>query len=148
MSKIIFKNLDEALAELDKIAAKHNVQTVNWSAYRIFQHCAQTIEYSMTGYPQQKPKWLQWTIGKLAIFKFLKQGYMSHDLAAPVPGSPALQTEGTTAEGIAILETAIAKFKAFDKPLQPHLFFGTLTKEEYNQYFAMHIADHLSELSY
>lgn len=148
MGKIMLKNLDEALAELDKLAQSQNVKIVNWSVYRILQHCAQTIEYSMTGYPQQKPKLLQWTIGKLAISKFLRQGYMKHNLAAPVPGSPALIAEGTPAEGLELVRNAIVKFKQFDAPFQPHLLFGNLTKSQYDQYFAMHIADHLSELVY
>jgi len=148
MTTISLKNLDQVLTELEVLAQAKNIQTSNWSVYRILQHCAQTIEYSMSGYPTSKPKWLQLTVGKLAIFKFLKQGYMSHDLAAPVPGSPELTYEGSTAEGISILKASILKFKQFNGPLKPHLFFGELSKDEYNQYFAMHIANHFSEISY
>lgn len=148
MGKITLKNLDEALVELDKLAQSQDTKTVNWSVYRVLHHCAQTIEYSMTGYPVQKNKLLQWTIGKLAIGKFLRQGYMKHNLAAPVPGAPAVVAEGTPAEGIALLKNTIEKFQNFNAPLQPHLLFGQLTKTQYNQYFAMHIADHFSELSY
>lgn len=147
-SKPVFHSLTDALAALDQLAQSPDVQTTNWSAYRILQHCAQTIEYSMSGYPASKPKWFQLTVGKFVIGKFLKQGYMKHDLAAPVPGSPALTQEGSLQDGLRLLRAAIEKFQAYDRPLQPHLFFGTLTKAEYDRYFAMHIADHLSEVRY
>lgn len=143
-----FNSLDDVLQELTLLASSKQVDTVNWSAYKILHHCSQTIDYSMAGYPQQKPKWFQWTIGKLVFWKFLRQGYMRHGLNAPVPGSPLVQHEGTLAEGIALLRNSINNFKSYKGVYKPHLFFGSLSKQEYDQYFAMHIADHFSELVY
>jgi hypothetical protein len=47
------------------------------------------------------------TIGKLVVKKFLKQGYMKHDLQAIVPGSPESNKEGTVKEAVDILKNSI-----------------------------------------
>lgn len=148
MKKLQFASLEEVLKELAILEQSEPVATTNWSVYKILQHCAQTIDYSMSGYPQYKPKWFRATIGKLVISKFLKQGFMKHNLSAPVPGSPLLTKEGTTAEGITLLRNTIERFRNFSGELKPHLIFGKLTKEQYDRYFAMHVADHLSEVSF
>ena len=66
-----------------------------WSSYQIFVHCSKTIEYSMTGYASLKPAIRRNTIGKLAINKFFKEGYMKHNLHADVPGSAVIENKGS-----------------------------------------------------
>jgi len=141
-------SLNDAKNELLKLSKSKNVAAPQWSAYKILVHCTQTIEYSMKGYPKLKPKFIRMTVGKIAIKKFLNQGYMKHSLTAPVPSAPEIKNAGDEVAAMKNLLSAIDKFIAFNSELQPHLLFGTLTKDEYNKYFAMHIADHLSELTY
>lgn len=137
-------SLDEVLKQINLLKEKNVTSTTAWSAYKTFAHCAQTIDYSMSGYPSLKPVWVRATIGKIAIRKFLKQGYMKHDLTADVAGAPQIKEQGTLKEGIEILEQSILQFQKYEGELQPHLLFGNLSKEQYNQYFALHVADHLN----
>lgn len=148
MAKVVLSNLEEAKAVLHKIIESDRVSSPNWPVFTIMSHCAQTIQYAMTGYPKSKPKWIQNTIGKWVLGKFSRQGYMSHNLQAPVPGSPPIENTGIAKDGIKILLNTIETFETYRGELKPHLIFGNLSKEAYNQYFAMHIADHLSEVSY
>lgn len=117
----------------------------NWSPYKTFVHCAQTINYSMEGYPKYKPLIVQLTIGRFVFKKYMKQGYMKHNLSAPVQGSPFIEDSSDINLGIDILINAIDRFQEYDGFFKRHLIFGNLTKEEYEIYFAMHIKDHLSE---
>lgn len=137
-----------SLSEAKKAIENLNGTTLSpqseWSAYQIFVHCSKTIEYSMTSYPSLKPAIVRNTIGKLAINKFLKQGAMKHDLHADVPGSPEIENKGSFEEGLQILVTSIEKFSSYTGELKPHLLFGKLSKEKYDRYFAIHIANHLS----
>lgn len=137
-----------SLSEAKKAISNLNENTLSsksqWSSYEIFVHCSKTIEYSMTGYPSLKLAIVRNTVGKLAINKFLKQGEMKHDLHADVPGSPVIENKGSFEEGINILIASIEKFSSYTGELKPHLLFGKLSKEEYDKYFAIHIADHLS----
>lgn len=144
---IRLESLEEAKKELLKLSEEGRKEPEGWSFYKTFSHCAKTIDYSIAGYPALKPAIVRSTIGKLAIQKFLKQGYMKHDLQADVPGSPEIMNQGSFSDGIEILLDSIDKFQAYQGDLKPHLLFGTMNKEAYDKYFAMHIADHLSGLS-
>ena len=76
------------------------------------------------------------------------QGYMTHNLTAPVPGGAKIDASVSPFEAINLLTDTIEKFDRYTGTLKPHLLFGNLGKEEYDKYFAMHIADHLSEVDY
>ena len=138
--------LDEVLRELDalKLWAKADADTVTAQ----LAHCAQSVEFSMTGYPAEamKSPFLRATIGKIAKWKFIKAGKMSHDTNAPSVGAPTPE-EKTPDEAVQRLRNAIAKFKAHTGELHPHLAYGELTRDEYDTMHALHIADHFRALS-
>ncbi len=113
-----------------------------WPLAQALAHCAQSIEYSLTGYPQLRSGLFRATIGPIAKKKFIRANRMSHDIAAPVAGAPAL-------EGVAVgdakarLVAAVAAFVAHDGPLAPHLAYGACTKPEYAVLHRLHVEDHL-----
>ncbi|MGN7762970.1 DUF1569 domain-containing protein [Paenibacillus sp. 22594] len=148
MNNVQFKSLNDVKKELLIMEGYDVIPTKQWPLYEILAHCAQTIEYSMTGYPQLKPRIVRKTIGRIVIRKFLKQGHMKHDLTAHVPGAAKLEKQGTVKEGIGLLLRAIDAFQAYEGKLAPHLIFGDLSKEEYDRYFTMHITDHFSEVQF
>ncbi|EFU74787.1 DUF1569 domain-containing protein [Enterococcus italicus] len=141
-----FASLDEALNILEQLKENESVCTKNWSVYEICLHCAQTIDYSMTGYPEMKPKLIRQTIGKKVVKKFLTDKKMSHNLQAPVAGGAPIAHDGLPIDGIQALIDATHRFQAWDGELQEHGVFGELSKEEYATYFALHIADHFQEI--
>lgn len=143
--KIRFRNLEDALAELKKIeSAKQITPNGEWSWFQILNHCAQSIEYSLTGYPENKPVIFRATVGKIASNVFSARGYMSHDLNAPIPNAPAIPKNGDEKEAMLRLYKAIEDFKNFNGELKIHFAYGELSKTEYDQAHAMHIANHLS----
>lgn len=73
---------------------------------------------------------------------------MKHNLTAPVPGGAKIDASFDSATSIDDLLSTIQKFSSYSGQLQPHLLFGKLSKNEYDSYFAMHILDHLSELTF
>jgi hypothetical protein len=113
-----------------------------WSVAQVLAHCAQSIEYSLIGFPLAKPGWFQATVGKLVLGKFLRQGYMSHDLTAAIPGAPPPH-EGDPRAALDRLIAAIDKFEAHDGPFAPHFAYGSVDKTRYGRVQAMHIAQHL-----
>lgn len=141
-------SLEDAKQELLRLKQSKTVNTPNWDISEICLHCAQTINYSITGYPVMKSPFIRNTIGKIAYRKFKRQGFMSHSLTAHVPGGDQLEVELSPQDSIQKLLDTIETFQNYTGALKPHLLFGNLTKAEYDQYFAMHIADHFSELDY
>lgn len=146
--KLRFANLDKAINELKKMeVAKKINPNGNWSWFQILNHCAQSIEYSLTGYPENKPAIFRMTAGKVAATVFSSRGYMSHDLNAPIPKAPDIAKEGDEREAMLRLYKAIDDFKNFNGELKIHFAYGALSKPDYDQAHAMHIANHLSFIS-
>lgn len=107
-------------------------------------HCAQSIEYSMTGYPRLRSALFRATVGPLVKRRFLRAGYMSHDVAAGIAGAADPAADADLASAMARLRAAIASFRDFDGALGPHLAYGACSKADYEQLHSMHVADHLS----
>jgi hypothetical protein len=119
--------------------------TGDWDTNRVFHHCAQSIEYSMTGYPENKSFLFQKTIGKIVLGTFLYRGYMSHNLSDPIPGAPPLPNPSLSyLTGLERLQRAVISFLEYTSPPAPHFVYGEVSHTDYNKIHAMHIANHLN----
>jgi Protein of unknown function (DUF1569) len=140
---IRLSDFDESLALLERLVEAPKVeQRGDWSLPTVLCHAAHSIEYSMSGYPRAKPAIFRATVGRLALRKFLRDGYMRHGRASAIPGEPAIpptELEAAASE----LRRAIAEFRAFTGEPAPHFAYGPVTKTEYEKVHAMHLADHL-----
>lgn len=122
------------------------VSLAGWSPAEVFNHCAQSIEFSLTGYPQLKPAWFRHSVGPLAFDLFAARGAMRHPLDEAIPGAPALDAPVAQAEALARLQRAFADFAGHTGELAPHFAYGALDHAEYAQAHVMHLYDHLSRL--
>lgn len=140
-----FSSLTAAEEELTRLAqAKELAKGSTWNWAQTLEHCAQSIEYSMTGYPALKSALFQRTVGSAAFGVFAWRGRMSHDLTEPIPGAPTLQTAAEPAQALDRLRRSILSFRQWSGPLQPHFAYGVLDKSKFELAHAMHIANHLS----
>ena len=143
--RLQFASLGEAINELARLAQARELESgVTWSWAQTLIHCAQSIEYSMTGFPLAKSELFQRTVGVVAYRVFAWRGRMTHDLAEPIPGAPLLAAENDVAVALARLRGAARKFDQWTGPLQPHFAYGTLSKPEFELAHAMHLANHFS----
>jgi len=140
-----FASLAAARDELDRfVGARAVTSSAAWTWPQTLLHCAQSIEYSMSGFPQMKPAIFQRTIGSAALKVFAWRGRMTHDLSEPIPGAPSLDAAAAAAPAIARLRASMQAFVQWRGPLRPHFAYGELTKPEYELAHAMHVANHLS----
>ena len=77
-------------AVLDLLFSQKVVEGNSWNLSQVLQHLAQSIEFSMQGFPALKGAWFRSTVGSAAFAVFNARGAMSHDLSEPIPGAPAL----------------------------------------------------------
>ncbi|MEE9336054.1 MAG: DUF1569 domain-containing protein [Granulosicoccaceae bacterium] len=131
----------ERLSKLD-ISAIEN--TGSWEVARTFDHLAQSIEFSMIGFPVMKPKVFRSTVGPLAFSVFQARGRMSHGLDEEIPGE-IVKIENTSVEAYEGLLKALESFDAHDGPLKPHFAYGALDRDQYAIAHVMHINNHLEE---
>ncbi|HEU4843030.1 MAG TPA: DUF1569 domain-containing protein [Burkholderiaceae bacterium] len=143
--QLVFATLADALAELARLtqAVAFN-PGATWTWSKTLLHCAQSIDYSMTGYPEAKSALFQHTAGAAAFSYFSSRGRMSHNLLEAIPGAATLDANAATAHALAALRTSIDNFQKFTGPLRPHFAYGALNRIEYEKAHAMHIANHLS----
>ncbi|MFF5185274.1 DUF1569 domain-containing protein [Streptomyces sp. NPDC000345] len=119
----------------------------SWNLSQTLQHCAQTVRYSVTGYPRLKPALFRATAGALAKRVFLSRGATRHALDAELDGAPPLDPGLPAAEAAARLADAVALFSAHTGPHALHPAYGRCTHDEYERLHAMHLAEHLPGLA-
>lgn len=141
--QLVFKTLDQAMQELDRLIAAPALKiATGWTLAQTLDHCAQSIEYSIAGFPESKSALFQNTAGSLAFKFFTLRGRMSHSLTEPIPGAPDLNSNLQAAN--ARLRRAIHHFQGHNTALRPHFAYGDLSKPDYEQAHAMHLANHFS----
>ncbi|MDX3310860.1 DUF1569 domain-containing protein [Streptomyces sp. ME08-AFT2] len=118
-----------------------------WNLSQTLQHCAQTVRYSVTGYPALKPALFRATAGVLAKRVFLLRGAMKHSLAAEIDGAPPLDPHLPVTEAAAGLTDAVALFTGHTAEHAPHPAYGRCTHDEFARLHAMHLAEHLPGLA-
>ncbi|MBC9251794.1 hypothetical protein A9179_16105 [Pseudomonas alcaligenes] len=137
-------SLEGAQQTLAGLAGRELVSRQGWSPSEVFNHCAQSIDFSIDGYPELKPNWFRHSIGPLAFSVFSARGAMRHPLHEAIPGAGPLLEPATTAAALARLQAAFARFAAHTGELQPHFAYGALSHAEYAQAHVLHLYNHLS----
>jgi Protein of unknown function (DUF1569) len=118
-----------------------------WNLSQTIQHCAQTVGYSVTGYPRLKPALFRATVGALVKRLFLMRGAMKHSLGAEIDGAPPLDPDLPVTEAVASLVEAVALFTAHTGTPAHHPVYGRCTHTQFGRLHAMHLADHLPGLT-
>jgi hypothetical protein len=140
-----FGNLDQARGELLRTIDERRLPPPGgWNAAQVMVHLAQSIEHSMTGYPQPRSRLFQATLGAAAFAVFDARGRMTHGLDEPIPGAAPLDGVADPAAAQLRLLKAIDAFQRWPGPLQPHFAYGELPRPAYERAHALHLADHLS----
>jgi hypothetical protein len=139
-------DLKKLLSFLHALPVESIVTEGEWNLAQIFNHAAQSIEYSMTGYPLHKPEFFKQTIGPLAFQAFAVWGKMSHGLAEDIPGAPLVLAAQEPREALARLVLAITQFDQYQGVLQPHFAYGVLSKQEYALAHVLHLNNHFEEV--
>ena len=100
----------------------------------------------MSRFPEPKSALFQNTLGSAAFAVFKWRNQMSHGLAEPIPGAPALTHAPTLEPAIARLRLAIHEFNKFSGKLAPHFAYGNLGKADFALAHTLHIANHQDEI--
>lgn len=138
-----WRSAQDAVLEL---LFKQHLLDNRWSLPQLLQHLAQSIEYSMQGFPEPKPAWFRATLGKTAFTLFNAYGAMTHTLDEPIPGAPALDAQEALKTSVQRLLDAMQIFATYKGELKPHFAYGQLTRAEYLRAHLMHLGNHWSQI--
>ncbi|MBF7729627.1 DUF1569 domain-containing protein [Pseudomonas sp. N040] len=128
---------------LQQLAGQALRSEQGWTPAEVFNHCAQSVDYSMDGYPQLKPAWFRHSLGPAVFDLFAARGAMRHPLAEPIPGAPPLAEPATADAALQRLQLSLQRFATFGGPLQPHFAYGELSHAEYALAHVLHLYNHL-----
>jgi hypothetical protein len=137
---------DAQKAVLELLFQPRVVQGNTWNLSQVLQHLAQSIEFSMKGFPELKGAVFRATLGNAAFAVFNARGAMSHSLDEPIPGAPALAADQTLKTSVQRLLDAMDAFAAWSGPLQPHFAYGELSKAQYQRAHLMHLSNHWQQI--
>ncbi|MFZ6735252.1 DUF1569 domain-containing protein [Undibacterium sp. Ji42W] len=142
-STVTITSIAEMQAKLANLKLDKLTSLSGWQPFKVFAHLAQSIEYSMTGYPEMKSAAFRHTAGSAAFYAFSVAGAMTHNLTEPIPGAPAIAESGEVNAGIDMLIAALQKYENHAGDIKPHFAYGSLSKAEFAQAHVMHIENHL-----
>ena len=142
-----FASIDVALKTLAALNLQAPRMTGAWDLPHVLRHTAQSIEYSMNGFPQLRPAWFRATLGSYAFALFNARGQMTHDLAEPIPGAAAIAQGQPLAPAIEQVVNALQAFDRHTGALAPHFAYGALDKPAYTRAHLMHLANHWNEVA-
>jgi hypothetical protein len=137
-------SIEAAQALLVQLSSQELLSLGGWSPAQVFNHCAQSIDYSLDGYPQLKPSWFRHSVGPAAFAVFAARGAMRHPLNEAIPGAPAIASPADPTLTLQRLQAAFKRFASHTGELQPHFAYGQLSHAEYAQAHVLHLYNHLS----
>lgn len=144
----VFGSLASAREVIAALPSRAGVRSTGaWPLAQVLQHAAQSIEYSIDGYPALKSALFRGTVGAAAWGVFNARGKMNHALDEPIPGAPALDAALPLDKAVARLLAAFDRFERHAGALQPHFAYGPLDKPAFARAHLMHLANHWSEVS-
>jgi Protein of unknown function (DUF1569) len=141
-----FPTLASAMAAIEGLARGHQA-TGAWTLPQTLNHLAQSIDYSIDGFPEMKSALFRAAVGSAAFAVFQARGRMSHSLAEPIPGAPALDVAAQLEPAIARALGALRRFESHTGALAPHFAYGALDKAQYARAHLMHVANHWDEVT-
>ncbi len=143
-----FASLQEVVAFIERLPESSIIESRGeWNAFQIVTHLRQSINYSMTGFPEHKPEWFKATLGGLAFHLFALKGATTHGLSTPIPGARELEPLGNAMDALMQLKKDIQTL-LLTKQLEPHFAYGALNKEQYELAQLFHINEHFTQLRF
>lgn len=140
--QIHFANLDEIVAEVERLAASKHHTLGNWSLGQILAHLAVPMNGSIDGLPF-KPGFLIRLLGPLMKGRMLKKG-MPVGIQLPADAAKSLVPPPTDVEeGLKKFRDAVRRQKT-ETHREPSPFMGKMTNEEWEQLHCRHAELHLS----
>jgi hypothetical protein len=142
--ELAHRDLDEVLAELDRLRAKGYERAGAWDLAQIADHLTYFIQGSLDGFTFRVPWLLKVLFGRFFLRRILKQRRMRASI--PTPQKPLPEPGGDEVAAVARLREVIERLKAHPGELHDSPFFGHLTPQQWREFHTIHCAHHLAFL--
>ena len=145
--RLRFDNVDELLAELDRIVGTPTRTSGDWSAAQIIEHLAKFVEFSFDGFPFRMPWHVRlacWLLKHVAwhwlLDRAMRPGYRLPESASGLLPGPDARLDASSAR----LRAALDRIRSGERMTQPSPFEGRITHEQWLEAHLRHAELHLS----
>ena len=142
-----FGSMADAQRTLEAVKALPLRMASGWDMAHVLHHVAQSVEYSLSGFPLLKPAWFRASVGPAAFEVFEACGRMTHGLNEPIPGGTPINDGQPLAPAVDHLVAALAAFERHTGPLAPHFAYGPVDKPACARAHQMHLSNHWQQVS-
>jgi hypothetical protein len=139
--RVRFNDYDEMMADVHALGGGPIRQLGNWTLGQICSHLAIAMHSCIDG-PPFMPAWYVRLVGPLLKRRALTRG-LGPGFQLPRNAVALLPPEVGAAEGIAELAKSVERVRR-DPSRKPHIVFGNMTREEWDQFLLRHAELHLS----
>jgi hypothetical protein len=142
--KLAFQDLDQLVAELQRLCQHGYRPAGQWSLSQICDHLAIFVRGSLSEFKTLLPWPIRFFVGKPLLRKILRNRSMHPGTRVPavlLPGKPR-----DDAAAVADLVQLLRQFRDHRGPLRANPLFGELSPEQWTQLHLIHAAHHLSFL--
>ena len=142
--RLDFQTWEEALADVDRLRRAGYDRAGTWDLSQIVDHIGEGLRTAQSG-TEHRANWLiRKVLGPIVLKRILRDRRMKAGIKVPQWWLP-----GPTHDELAAVErlqSDIAAFQRMTTAPFPHPFFGTMTKQQWNDLALIHAAHHLSFL--
>ena len=142
--RLDFKSWPEALADIDQLQSAGYDRLGNWDLSQVVEHIGEGLRTALRGKDQRASWIIRRLLGPLILQRILRQRRMKAGIKVPQWWLPGPTHDETAA--VNQFRSKVSDFQALATEPFPHPFFGTLTKQQWNDLALIHAAHHLSFL--
>ena len=139
-----FETFDDALAEVDRLAARPYGRAGEWDLAQVCDHLADAFDSSVRGFEYRAPWLFRMLVGPLALRYIFARGNIT--VRGPLPRQFDPRPGTDAAASIAQLRAALRAYEAHTGPMVAHPFFGPMTRAAWDRLLLLHMARHLGFL--
>lgn len=142
--KLDFRDFSDLLADVDHLRQAGYERAGNWDLSQILEHVGEGMRTALEGLDHQGPWIIRKLLGPIVLRRIISTRRMKAGIKVPdwwLPGP-------THDESAAVdqFRAQVESFQAGQGPMQPHPFFGPMTKQQWQDLVLVHAAHHLSFL--
>ncbi len=142
--QLTFPDFADVRAEVDRLHADGYEKLGQWDLAQVCDHLTYFVQGSLDGFTFRVPWLLKVLLGRLVLWRILKQGRMKAGVYTPQKPLPAAGGDETAA--VARFKQVLERFQAHQGQLHDSPFFGHLTPRQWQDLHLIHCGHHLGYL--
>lgn len=142
--KLDFRAWSDVIADVEHLHSAGYRRAGNWDLSQILDHVGEGLRTATRGNSNQGPWIVRKLFGPIILRKVLRERGMKAGIKVPrwwLPGPG-----GDESEAIERFRADVQAFEALTTTPCPHPFFGSLSKQQWNDLALIHAAHHLGFL--